>query len=229
MELERRQSYFFLPVCKTVCYGLFRWKTGIAMRVITGLQKGRRLQTQTRPHLRPTSGRVKEALFSILGSQVEQAHMVDLYAGTGAIGLEALSRGASRVVFVEHRPSSLQLLQENIRRCGNPAGATIISRNAWQSFQHPELLRWTPFDLVFADPPYQMIELEGLLLSMIEHLTFSPQGLVIVEHHKKTSIPSKIDSLSQVRQSRYGDTVLTFFKASQKSFSHANRCVSRDV
>ena len=182
------------------------------MRVIAGLHKGRRLRPPSGLYVRPTSDRVREALFSILGSSINHAHVVDLYSGTGAIGLEAFSRGAARVVFVEHQSSSLQLLRENLKRCGNPPECTLIACDVRQVFGHSEFLKWSPFHVVFADPPYETAEDEPLISLISQHVPLASNGIVIFEHPTKRTMPQQIDSLSQYRQARYGNTSLSFFK-----------------
>ena len=199
------------------------------MRVIAGSHKGRRLQPPSGVQLRPTSGRVKEALFSILAFRVKQACMLDLFAGSGAIGLEALSRGAKQVIFVEQQHASLQILYENLNRCDNPSGATVLECSVWEFFRHPQLPKGVPFDIVFADPPYEGSDILQLLSLIGEKISISPQGVVIVEHLHKASIPLRVGPLSQTRRSRYGDTALTFFEATSTAPPHANRCVPRNV
>ena len=133
------------------------------MRVIAGSHRGRRLSGPQGTVLRPTSDKVREALFSILGSKVSGSHFLDLYAGTGAVGIEALSRGASTVTFVESDPKVLQLLQENLRTCQLldraqvriGQAATFLDRKDW----------WGgPYDILFADPPYVALDELDILI-----------------------------------------------------------------
>lgn len=181
------------------------------MRVIAGLHKGRRLRPPADLSVRPTSERVREALFSILGSSVEGARMADLYAGTGAVGLEALSRGAEKVVFVDQRRSSLQLLRENLSRCGNPAEALVLSGTVPQILTRQDFLQSGPFDMVFADPPYTTLNAGDLLTVIGERVPVSPEGLIILEHPTNMAVPAAAGGLQQKRQARYGDTTLTFY------------------
>ena len=178
------------------------------MRVIAGAHKGRRLLAGRGDALRPTSGRVKEALFSILGDRVAGARMLDLFSGTGAIGIEALSRGAAQVTFVESGADSLKLLKENLHRCGAEAGARIERLSA-ASY----LRRGTdaPYDLVFADPPYKTDSARDVLPDIDRSAMISPQTLVILEHPTRQDVPPRVGRLAQTRQYRYGDTTLTLF------------------
>ena len=197
------------------------------MRVIAGTQKGRRLKTPMGNRVRPTSERVREALFSILDSRITQARVLDLCCGTGTIGLEAISRGASHVVFVDQHPDSLQLLRDNLKRCGNPKGTVVISSDAWQVAHQPQFLHYAPYDIIFVDPPYQDQEIERLVCTMGAEQVLSHDGVMIVEHFWKTCLPQEVGRLQQTRQSRYGDTILTFFQ--QSLHSHANRRLSGNV
>ena len=184
----------------------------MTMRVVAGTQKGRRLKEPTSPGLRPTSGRVKEALFSMIAERISNANVLDLYAGTGALGLEAMSRGAQRVVFVDNQAASIQVLRENITRCSLTKDSSIIPQDvqtflATRSPQRHE----SPFDLVFADPPYEISDLEPLLNQINSSEQVGTNGLVVIEHFKKATLPLEAGGLRQTRQSRYGDTMLTFY------------------
>ncbi|MDR4502602.1 MAG: 16S rRNA (guanine(966)-N(2))-methyltransferase RsmD [Nitrospirales bacterium] len=197
------------------------------LRVIAGSQKGRRLQGPTGNHIRPTSGRVREALFSILADHVPQARVLDLCCGVGTIGLEALSRGAARVVFVDHHQDSLLLLRRNLAQWGNPEEATVLCGDAWKIRQIPQVLYSGPYDMIYVDPPYRQHDFLPLLCDLGHERMLSPQGTIIVEHFWKTDMPSFASSLKVSRTQRYGDTMLTFY---QPTFdSHANRRLSRDV
>lgn len=182
------------------------------MRVIAGTQKGRRLKAPRGNRVRPTSDRVREALFSILDWRVSQARILDLCCGTGTVGLEAMSRGAAQVMFIDHHQDSLQLLRENLKRCGNPDGTTVLAHDAWKVTRETQFLRSAPFDIIFVDPPYQHHRLEQLLCSFGTKHILAEDGIMIVEHFRKTPLPQVVGHLQQIRQARYGDTMLTFFQ-----------------
>lgn len=182
------------------------------MHVIAGSAKGRRLLTPKDHSVRPTSGRVKEALFSILQVHVPGARFLDLFAGTGAIGIEAISRGAAHVIFVEPSPSSLRLLRQNVERCGMAAQATIAACAAVDYLAAPPPGSSTPFDLVFADPPYQELDPVGVLSSLDQSVILQASSIVILEHATSQPLPAQIGRLVQRRQYRYGDTSLTRFE-----------------
>ncbi len=197
------------------------------MRVIAGAHKGRRLKTPVGNQIRPTSERVREALFSILDSRIPQAHVLDLCCGTGTIGLEAMSRGASHVVFVDHDRNSLQLLRNNLKRCGNPENVAIIREDAWNVGGHAQLLQQAPYDVIFVDPPYQRTEIGPLLEQIGTPKILSHDGMIVVEHFWKTELPQQVGSLEYRRHARYGDARLTFYQ--QFLHSHANRRLSRNI
>ncbi len=185
----------------------------MTMRVVAGTQKGRSLKRPIGLGLRPTSGRVKEALFSMIADRLPGARVLDLYAGTGALGLEALSRGAQEVIFVENQNASLQVLRENISRCESTFHSTIVAQDVLTFLSTDALRREpTPFHLVFADPPYETADFLPLLTQLESSRRVDHHGLVVIEHFKKVSLPPEVGHLQQTRQSRYGDTMLTFYQ-----------------
>lgn len=183
------------------------------MRVGAGTQKGRHLKNPQGWDCRPTSARVREALFSILSPHVAEARILDLYAGTGALGIESLSRGAGHVVFVENQTKTAWLLRENIERCGYTRQCVVLTRDvetfltAPPAWNHP-----LAFDIVFADPPYQRTDLTQLLERLSLSGTLAPDGRAILEHGTRRPVPTRVGSLAQTRQARYGDTTLTFYQ-----------------
>ncbi len=188
------------------------------MRVVAGTQKGRRLKEPDGRDLRPTSARVREALLSILAHRTQGARVLDLYAGTGALGLEALSRGAHQVVFVENHVASARILRENITRCGYDEQCLVIAQNVETFLTSPPSFGEPPaFDIVFADPPYQTTDLAQLLERLNLSGKIGSRGVVILEHFFKRTVPSQVGTLTQTRQSRYGDTMLTFLQPADSS------------
>lgn len=177
------------------------------MRVTGGTGKGQRLRVPSGSRVRPTSDKVKQALFNILGDRVIDAVFFDLYAGAGGIGIEALSRGASRVVFVDSSRDSLAVIKRNIEQLGFGDRAQVIQANV-EAF-----LKKTaePADIVFLDPPYA----EGMqpLLELIagSRLIKKQDTIVVAEHFKKQPSPASGGCLVHYRDARYGDTVLAFY------------------
>lgn len=189
------------------------------MRIISGLAKGMRLHTPAAKSqmIRPTADKVREALFSILGSTVYNAKVLDLYAGTGALGLEALSRGAAQAVFVDQHPKALALIKKNVLKC---IAATSISREIQViqrdlSRNFATLLSQTigssEFDIIFADPPYGR-GLGPFILSSIEQGDLlKAKGVVVIEESIEASPPAGSRRLQLIEARRYGDTGLFFY------------------
>ena len=164
--------------------------------------------------LRPTSDRMRESLFSILGSRVEGARFLDLYAGVGTVGLEALSRGAAEAVFVEsHRPAA-RLIEENAAACGFAERALALATPAERGIA---LLRRQnrQFDLIFVDPPYGRGEAGGMLGRVAQHPELLAQaGLLIVQHSRHEELPEGVGPLVRMRQTRFGETMVDMFRRS---------------
>ena len=183
------------------------------MRVVAGTQKGRSIKNPQGWDCRPTSARVREALFSILSAHVAGARVLDLYAGTGALGIESLSRGARHVVFVDNQAKTVRLLRENIERCGYTRQCVVLTQDVETFFTAPPA--WNEplaFDIVLADPPYQRTDLTQLLERLSLSGTLAPDGRAILEHESRRTVPTRVGSLAQTRQARYGDTTLTFYQ-----------------
>ena len=180
------------------------------MRVIAGSHRGRKLQGPPESVLRPTSDRVREALGSILNQRLPGSRFLDLYAGTGAVGIEALSRGASHVTYVEMNPQALAILRRNITACQLTTQTTIYANSVRHFLQRPEA--WgEPFDILFADPPYDMAhELPGVLMDITDRL-LAPHACVVIEHGRKTVLPTGLGGCALLRRYDYGDTALSLF------------------
>ncbi len=177
------------------------------MRVTGGIGRGRRLSAPSGERLRPTSDKVKQALFNIMGEKVAGAAFLDLYAGAGGIGVEALSRGASHVVFVDVSGDSLKFVRQNLEKTGFARNAEVIQADALSFLERPS----GPYDIIFLDPPYVQ-ELLSLLIRVSAAEIMKPDGLVIAEHFKKQRSPEEAGGLALFRTAQYGDTVLAFYK-----------------
>ena len=180
------------------------------LRVIGGLLKGRRLDTLAGESIRPTGDRVREALFDILGERIRDAAFLDVYAGTGAIGIEALSRGARDVTFIENEPAAAELIQKNLFSCGLDARqARVIARDPAQA-AHLLMGQERRFDIVYLDPPYAGGELERGLRLVADSGLLDAGAIVIGEHEAKSPSPV-CRQLSAYRTATYGRVALTFF------------------
>jgi len=177
------------------------------MRVTGGIGRGRRLKVPAGLRVRPTANKVKQALFNILGDRVEGAAFLDLYAGVGGIGIEALSRGAAHVTFVDVSRDSLAIIKQNIEQTGFSAQALVAASKAEAFLRKPS----GPYDVLFLDPPYG-VEIAPLLELIGGSGILKSDSIVIIEHFKKQPSPEKAGGLALYRESRYGDTVLAFYK-----------------
>jgi 16S rRNA (guanine(966)-N(2))-methyltransferase RsmD len=186
------------------------------MRVISGTFRSRRLKGPGKLRLRPTSDRLRETLFDVLGPAVRDALFVDLYAGTGAIGIEALSRGAREVVFVEAHAATARLVRENLAGLGispgAPKGVELIEATALKGLEKLAA-RHRVADFIFFDPPYEEEEEHLRILEFLDasHLV-APRGLVIAEHSRNTELPERLDRLERVRLLEQGDAALSFYR-----------------
>lgn len=179
------------------------------MRVIAGSAKGRRLKTVASRKVRPTADRVKEALYSMVGSRIELqgARALDLFAGSGALGIEALSRGAASATFVERDRQTGRLLRQNVEACGFAGRAEVIPRSVVGAIE--ELAdRGAVFDLVLIDPPYAE-RLAGRVLSALDRAGIAAEeGVIAVEHGNDEEL-SDVGRLRLTQSRRYGSTSVT--------------------
>lgn len=178
------------------------------MRVIAGEFKGRRLEAPKWEGLRPTSDKLRETLFNILAPRVAGARVLDAFAGTGALGIEALSRGAEHATFIERDPRALRLIRANLDRCGIEARRYAIIR---ANFLSPR--EWggaAAANLVFLDPPYDLEDLDAALTAAGERL--QSDGLVVLEHARRRESPASAGGLRRVRVLLSGDSALSFYE-----------------
>jgi 16S rRNA (guanine(966)-N(2))-methyltransferase RsmD len=175
------------------------------MRVIAGRYKGRRLTAPTWDGLRPTSDKLRETLFNILAPRIHGARVLDGYAGTGAVGIEALSRGAAHVTFVEKDRRAVALIEANLAACGVDADYTIENRDLIAAVRQAA---GAAFDVVWLDPPYDITDISGALDAASRML--APGGLLVLERATRRE-PDAPASLQRVRDVKSGDSTLTFF------------------
>ena len=182
------------------------------MRVIAGTLRGHRLYGPRKLALRPTSDRVREALFSILGNRLTNSRLLDLYAGTGAVGIEAVSRGAEHVTSVESNWNALKLLWQNLELCQIGGDKVAVLGGTVQQFlNRPD--EWNgPYDIVFADPPYdKALELPSLFAEPRTDELFALDAWLVIEHAAKIALPMWLGCTTFLRRYRYGDTALSLY------------------
>lgn len=181
------------------------------MRVIGGSRRGLRLAALPGRATRPTADRVKEALFNILAARVPGARVLDLFAGTGALGIEALSRGAASACFVERSPKAARVLRANVEKARFQAQACIVAGDVLRVL--PRLAEeGASFDLILIDPPYGRGLGVRSAASAAALGLLSPGGVVVIEHEAEEDMPDNIENLVKIRSARYGRTVLSFFR-----------------
>ena len=179
------------------------------MRIISGTSRGRKLVTPKGHSLRPTSDRVKESIFSILGEEVEGKFVLDLFAGTGNLGIEALSRGAKKAIFVEKGRQALRLIQRNVAQVGLEGQVEIIPRDANRAIG---ILKGKGeiFDLILMDPPYEKGLIKRTLIKLNSHPIYHTDSILVIEHDRREPLPDLLEGWNLVRERRLGDTVISF-------------------
>lgn len=178
------------------------------MRVITGKARGIQLKTPDGMQTRPTADRVKEALFSIINFDVPGAKVLDLFGGTGQLGIEALSRGAESAVFVDAREDSCKIIRENLRRTKLEQQSKVI-RSDYLDYLHRCKER---FDIILLDPPYAEAYLENALKCITEIDILQTDGIIVTERPLGKDLPFEYDGLSRSKDYKYGNTLLTLYR-----------------
>lgn len=191
------------------------------MRVIAGTAKGRRLSSPKSEEIRPVLDQVKEAIFNIL-FDVSERRVLDLFAGTGAMGIEALSRGARHCCFVDNSKEARQLILKNLEHCQMTAQGTVLGLGVDKAIERLEAEGQT-FDLIFVDPPYEKGYVRKTLRRLGKSAIIASGGILIVEHHPKEPLDrlgarpiGEVEGLGLTDQRKYGQTVISFLKLKSK-------------
>jgi 16S rRNA (guanine(966)-N(2))-methyltransferase RsmD len=185
----------------------------MSLRIIAGEKRGAVLQAPAGLETRPTLGRVRESLFMILQYDLPEARVLDLYAGCGALGLEALSRGSSFASFVEQAPAARAALEANLRKLGWLDRGRIITREVIACLRQSPGLE-PPYDLILLDPPYRT----GLAAKTLDVLSqnldawLAPEGMVVAQAGRREALPERYGALRQFRQETYGATLVAFYR-----------------
>ena len=190
------------------------------MRIISGTSGGKKLRPLRGQSIRPTSDRVKESIFNILGDEVDGKHVLDLFAGTGNLGIESLSRGATRAVFVEKEKSAIDLIKKNLSHCGFDDRGHVITGEVERAIRHLHR-KGEVFDFIFMDPPYR----RGLVQKTLELLETQPlhheDSILVIEHDRREPLSESMEEWVLLRKRRFGDTVVSFIAPSGKRFFEA--------
>ena len=185
------------------------------MRVIAGKFRSRQLKSLKGMALRPTSDRLRETLFNVIADRVEGSRFLDVFAGTGAVGIEALSRGAREAVFIENHAPAVALIEKNLDSLGLRAEARVLAVDAARGLQRlaAEAAAKRNYDIAFLDPPYAAVEDYRRVLSFLgTSRLLAEDSLVIAEHQPKLELPETAGNLDRVRMLRQGDAALSFYR-----------------
>ncbi len=186
------------------------------MRVIAGTYRSRILKSLKGLALRPTSDRLRETLFNVLATSITGSHFVDLFAGTGAIGIEALSRGAAEVVLIENHPPAVNLIRRNLESLGINTGVTILAVDALRGLAmlaSRKKVAEPGYDYVFLDPPYAAAEDYSRVLEFLGSADLlAPRGMVIAEHRRGFDLREEAGVLRRFRVLKQGDAALSFYR-----------------
>ena len=178
------------------------------MRVITGKARGVTLKTPDGMQTRPTTDRVKEALFSIIQFEIQGANVLDLFGGTGQLGIEALSRGAKRAVFVDFQANACRLIRDNLKRTRLDGDAQVVQSDYLAYLDRCK----EKFQIVFLDPPYAEVFLETALKRITEIDILQSGGIIIAERQLGKELPWEFDGYSRSRDYKYGNTLLAVYR-----------------
>jgi 16S rRNA (guanine966-N2)-methyltransferase len=196
------------------------------LRVIAGIYRSRILKSLKGLALRPTSDRLRETLFNVLGAGIQGSRFLDVFAGTGAVGIEALSRGAERVSFIENHAPSAALIRKNLAALKVHSGVTVICADAIRGLETLEAklkAGEASYDYIFIDPPYAATADYSRVLKTIDlSKLLADRGIVIVEHRKTVDLPESFDTLKRVRLLRQGDAALSFYRRTEAQQSITN-------
>lgn len=182
------------------------------MRVVAGKAKGKKLKAPRGIKTRPITDMIKEALFNVLGPRVYEAAFLDLFAGSGSVGIEALSRGASPVFFVDNDAAAVAVITENIRNCDFSEDFAIYRHDVFQALKVLEK-RAILFDYIYVDPPFnQESVFDKIMTTLGPAMLVAPGGMVILRTQRKMSMLDRYGNLSRTRITRYGESVLHYYR-----------------
>ena len=181
------------------------------MRVISGKVRGLKLDTPKNLDVRPTTDRVKESLFNIINPYIRESNILDLFAGTGSLGIECLSRGAKNCIFVDKSKESIGIVKSNIKKARVENESTILNIDFKDAVKRLSVQK-QKFDVIFMDPPYYENMFIDCLKSIDEFSLLKEDGLVVVEHDTNDLFDDNIGRLYKSREKKYGNTTITFYK-----------------
>ncbi|MFH0839279.1 MAG: 16S rRNA (guanine(966)-N(2))-methyltransferase RsmD [Candidatus Omnitrophota bacterium] len=181
------------------------------MRILGGEDSSRLIKVPKIEGIRPTNNRARKALFDILQQEITGIDVLDLFSGSGAIGLEAISRGASSVCFAEKEEACLDVIYENIRQLGYDNKTCVLRGDVFKALKHLDKEK-RKFDIIVMDPPYRSGLAKKALLKISTYDIIKPSTLIVVEHNRNEDLPPLLGNLRAYKKSFYGDTALSFYK-----------------
>lgn len=184
------------------------------MRVVSGQYKGKLLKAVPGNSTRPTTDKVKEAIFNMIGPYFEGGTCLDLFAGSGGLGIEALSRGLEKAIFVDRDGKAIQTIYDNLKVC-NLEGQAEVYRNDFKRALKAIIKRELMFDYIFLDPPYAKQQLQEILEIIDENKLLNEQGLIVCEHSSDVRLPTNNRNLTQIKQETYGIITISIFSWNQ--------------
>ena len=187
----------------------------MSLRVISGKARGLKLDTPKNQDVRPTTDRVKESLFNMINSYIMDSNILDLFAGTGSLGIECLSRGAKNCVFVDKSKDSINIVRSNVKKARVENESTILNVDFKDAVKRLSTQN-QKFDVLFMDPPYYENMFIECLKSIDKFNLLDEDGIIVVEHATKDLFEDSIGRLNKSREKKYGNTTLTFYKLEEQ-------------
>ncbi|SFH51005.1 16S rRNA (guanine(966)-N(2))-methyltransferase RsmD [Tindallia magadiensis] len=181
------------------------------MRIISGVAKGHKIKAPKGDLVRPTTDRVKESVFNTIQHKVISSIVIDLFAGSGGLGIECISRGAAHVYFVEWSSGHVKCIKENLIKARLETSATILHQEVSLAIRQLYQNK-IQADIIFLDPPYQQQLVNPTLELISKYELLSEDGIIVVEHSKAEILSKKIEALIQTKQKKYGDSMISYFK-----------------
>ncbi len=194
--------------------GILEIKYGDTMRVVSGKWKGRQLKAVPGMNTRPTTDKVKEAVFNIIGPYFDGGIALDLFGGSGSLGIEALSRGVEKAIFVDKDGKAIQTIKQNVESFDLDDQVEIYRNDAVRALNALKK-REIKFDLILLDPPYKNHHLKELIHKISEYELLSPTGLIMAEHSNDVKLPEHMGEFIRTRQEDYGLTVISVYRPSR--------------
>ena len=185
------------------------------MRVISGAARGVKLSSLKGDNTRPTSDKVKESIFNIITPYIYEASFLDLFSGTGNMGIEAVSRGAGRAVLVEKHRMCFNIIEENIEKTKLRDRIELVKNDVYSTLKRLSS-EGKKFDIIFMDPPYSKDLVKPCLVEIDKGTLLAEDGIIVIEHDIKDEIVEQVGNLIKNREKKYGNTMITFFSKEEK-------------